>query len=57
MKIPTIECSRVRACKWKGRPEDLVSVKNKKDSFKHGLVISDLICPKCGCKTTYDIEQ
>jgi len=57
MNKPTIECTRVRACKWRGVPKDLISVTNKKDSLKHGLDISDAVCPKCGCKTTYDIED
>lgn len=53
---PTIECTRVRACKWKGNNEDLVKVLNKKQSKECGVDIYDCVCPKCGCKTTYNID-
>ena len=54
---PTIECSRVRACKWQGQPEELTKVKNDKESKEYGFDIFDNVCPKCGCKTYYDISQ
>ena len=56
MDEPTIECTRVKACKWKGNDEDLVSVINKRESAKYKFDISDKVCPKCGCKTMYDID-
>lgn len=56
MEKPTIECTRIRACKWQGRPEQLEKVKNLKESKRLGVAISDCVCPKCGCKTTYNID-
>ena len=56
MKKATIECTRVRACKWKGNQEDLVKVKNMRESQKYKVGIFDNVCPKCGCKTTYDLD-
>jgi len=56
MPKPTIECTRVRACKWKGNNEDLVKVKNMRESLKYKMDISDAVCPRCGCKTMYDIK-
>jgi len=57
MSKPTIECTRVRACKWKGSSEELVRKVNEKKTKKYGFEYSDMLCPKCGCNTTYDIKQ
>lgn len=54
---PTIECTRIKACRWQGNNSDLVEKINKRETKKHGIEIIDLKCPKCGCKTTYDIED
>jgi hypothetical protein len=56
MKDRKIECTRVRACKWKGVQGDLVGVVNKKESKKFSFEVKDMVCPNCGCKTTYDID-
>ena len=55
MSKPEIECSRVRACKWKGNWSDLAKKPNVKESEKYGLQIEDNVCPKCGNKTFYKI--
>jgi predicted Zn-ribbon and HTH transcriptional regulator len=52
-KINTIECTR---CKWQGVVSDLVEVKNVVETEKYGLVVSDAVCPNCGCKTTYNLQ-
>jgi hypothetical protein len=57
MTNATIECTRIRACKWQGTQKDLVRVKNTKESKKFKLDIYDAVCPKCGCKTTYNIPK
>jgi len=57
MSKPEIECTRVRACRWKGFQKDLVSKHNVRDSKINKIVINDMVCPKCGCKTMYDIVQ
>jgi hypothetical protein len=56
MSKPEIECTRVRACKWRGNWSDLVRKPNAKDTKKHGVECSDNVCPKCGCKTFYTLE-
>ncbi len=56
MSQPEIECTRTRACKWKGNNEDLVEKLNNRETKKYGFEISDMLCPKCGCKTMYDLK-
>ena len=57
MRNNKIECSRVRACKWKGTWSDLVTKENKKDSKKLGLQITDDVCPNCGGKSFYELKE
>lgn len=54
MKELKVECTRVRACKWKGLFSELKEVPNVKDSKEFGIEITDRVCPKCGCKTYYE---
>lgn len=54
---PEIECTRTRACKWQGTSDDLVRKPNLRASKNHGIKIRDLVCPRCGCKTMYDIKK
>lgn len=46
-----IECSRVRACRWKGMESDLHEIPHK--SIKFAM---QKICPKCGCTSYYRRE-
>ncbi|MDW3682957.1 hypothetical protein RA280_14605 [Cupriavidus sp. CV2] len=43
-----IECTRTRACRWKGMESDLVGVPHK--TIKQA---TQKVCPKCGCDTYY----
>lgn len=56
-KPPEIECCKTRKCGWQGMWSDLVRVKNEKESARLGMEISDNVCPKCGCKEVYRVEQ
>lgn len=51
-----IKCDRVRACKWQGKESDLVKKLNSRESKKHGILIHDLVCPKCECKTMIEVK-
>ena len=57
MSEQKIECTRTRACGWKGIDDDLVDKPNEKQTKKYGFGISDRVCPSCGCKTMYDIKD
>ncbi|WP_426370023.1 hypothetical protein [Pseudocolwellia sp. HL-MZ7] len=57
MSKPEIECTRVRACKWQGGYSDLTKKLNKKDTKKYGTECNDNVCPKCECKTMYEIKN
>lgn len=48
------QCSRKR-CGWVGTDEDKKRIPNIKLS-KDGFTINVLVCPKCGCKTFYELS-
>jgi hypothetical protein len=54
---PTIRCIRGDTCAWQGNENDLVKRYNARDSRKHGVDISDYVCPKCGCKSMGEIHS
>lgn len=50
-----IECSR-RTCRWTGRHEDLSKLADPKHASKSFAIYCGA-CPKCGCKSYYDLPE
>ena len=57
MSDKKIKCCKVRKCKWSGLESELISVKNKKETKKYGCEISDNVCPDCGNKEFYVVDD
>jgi len=48
------QCSR-KKCSWFGTDDDKKKMRNRKLS-RGGITVNDLVCPKCGCKTFYELS-
>lgn len=57
MSDKKIECTKVRKCGWKGTESQLNKVKNENESKKYNFDIMDRVCPSCGNKEYYLLQD
>ncbi len=50
------ECANAK-CKWSGPDDEKLRRINRQESKKMGVTVNDLVCPKCGNREFYEVDD